>query len=137
MRHCRTTYDEIRRHEKESFAGIGGVYEINTTPLLEMTEEQRNRVLEDAWARGGNVFGFSFMDVFVSEETNRIVGDFIRKKTAERINDPELAAKLRTVQLKAKQGRKISQPFASSSIISAATEWIVASVWVADRRLTK
>ena len=65
-------------------------------PINSVTEEERERIFEEAWHTGG---GFRFMfntfgDIATSEEANEIAAEFIRRKIAQTIKDPEKARKL-------------------------------------------
>jgi cation diffusion facilitator CzcD-associated flavoprotein CzcO len=56
--------------------------------------EQRQVILEERWAFGGQSLLGLFSDQGVDLEVNQMVSDFVRQKTRERIDDPELAEKL-------------------------------------------
>lgn len=62
---------------------------------LEDTPEERDALYESLWKKGG--FGFFlklYNDIAVSEESNMTLGDFVRKKIGEIVNDPAIAKKL-------------------------------------------
>jgi cation diffusion facilitator CzcD-associated flavoprotein CzcO len=62
---------------------------------LEATPEEREAHYEKLWQRGG--FGFFlhlYNDIAVSEEANKSLADFVRKKIGEIVRDPETARKL-------------------------------------------
>ena len=56
--------------------------------------EQRMAMLEERWAYGGQSILGVFADQGVDPEVNELVAEFVRQKTRERIDDPELAEKL-------------------------------------------
>jgi cation diffusion facilitator CzcD-associated flavoprotein CzcO len=56
--------------------------------------EERIRIMEAAWRRGGLGFRESFDDVLLDEDSNTIMSDFIRQKIRETVKDPETAEKL-------------------------------------------
>ena len=56
--------------------------------------EERIRIMEAAWRRGGLGFRESFDDVLLNEDSNTIMSDFIRQKIRETVKDPETAEKL-------------------------------------------
>lgn len=58
---------------------------------LDVTEEERLRVFEDRWAKGGFHFWMgAFKDTLSSMESNRLSYDFWRDKTRARIKDASL-----------------------------------------------
>lgn len=65
-------------------------------PMDSVSAQERDRIFEEAWQTGG---GFRFMfntfgDISTNEESNEIAAEFIRRKIAEIIKDPEKARKL-------------------------------------------
>jgi cation diffusion facilitator CzcD-associated flavoprotein CzcO len=56
--------------------------------------EQQQAILEERWAFGGQVILATFADQATNAESNRLVVDFVRRKSRERIADPALAGKL-------------------------------------------
>ena len=61
---------------------------------LEVSDEERNRIFEDAWSRGGLRFWHPFEDTMRNVEANRLAYRFWRSKVLPRIRDPEVAEKL-------------------------------------------
>ena len=55
---------------------------------------KRQKIMEEAWERGGLGFRESFDDVLLDEESNKIMSEFIRQKIMDTIDDPETAQKL-------------------------------------------
>ncbi len=91
------------RHALDS-ASVFGLAE-STTPAMSVSAEQRQRVYEQAWNKGGG-FGFmleTFGDIIVSKEANDTATDFIRAKIRAIVNDPAVAAKLSPSDLYAKR----------------------------------
>jgi cation diffusion facilitator CzcD-associated flavoprotein CzcO len=87
-------YDRIWTQVKASSVAFG--FEESTVPAMSVSEEERRRVLEEAWQHGG---GFRFMfatfgDIATDEEANEAAASFIRSKIAEIIEDPETTRKL-------------------------------------------
>jgi cation diffusion facilitator CzcD-associated flavoprotein CzcO len=62
------------------------------TSPMEVSEEERNRVLEDSWERGGVFFARTFPNQMVDEETNRVASEFVRDKIRGVVRDPGVAA---------------------------------------------
>ena len=62
---------------------------------LEVTDEERAEIFEDAWRKGGFHFWVgTFKDILTNEESNRLAYDFWRDKVRARIDDPVVAERL-------------------------------------------
>jgi cation diffusion facilitator CzcD-associated flavoprotein CzcO len=91
---------EIKRHYAEIFettrtTAAGFPY----TPIqrngVEVSEEERERILEGLWDEGGFKFLWgSFSDLATNLETNALVAEFIRRKIRESVADPATAERL-------------------------------------------
>ncbi len=80
-----------RNHGPTSF------YDLVPDPrsAMEVSEEERLAVFEDAWQKGGfHFWAGTFADVLYNEASNREAYRFWRYKTRARIKDPALAEKL-------------------------------------------
>lgn len=87
-------YDEIWKKVKSSAVAFG--FEESTVSALDVSEEERERVFEEAWKIGGGfrfMFG-TFSDIATNPEANEAAAKFIRKKIKEIVKDPETARKL-------------------------------------------
>lgn len=76
-------------------AAVFGFVE-STTSALELPEQERNRVYEEAWQKG-NGFAFmleTFSDITVTPEANKTATDFIKSKIDAIVKDPKVAAML-------------------------------------------
>ncbi|WP_276718668.1 flavin-containing monooxygenase [Pseudooceanicola nitratireducens] len=73
---------------------IGGVRPISTRPVFSVTPEEAESLMEEAWQRSGLEFLGLFSDVLVDKEANDVVANFVRRKIAETVKDPETAAAL-------------------------------------------
>ena len=85
-------------------ASVFGLEE-SATPAMSVSAEERQRVYERAWNRGGG-FGFmleTFGDIIVSKEANDTATEFIRAKIRTIVRDPEVAAQLSPLDLYAKR----------------------------------
>ncbi|NHU48864.1 NAD(P)/FAD-dependent oxidoreductase (plasmid) [Rhodococcus opacus] len=96
-------YDRIWDQAKKSAVAFG--FEESTVPAMSVSEQERNRVYEEAWQHGG---GFRFMfatfgDLATDEDANETAASFIRSKIAEIIDDPETARILTPTGLFAKR----------------------------------
>ena len=74
---------------------IGGVpFEPAPHEAATATPDERDEWLQKTWARGGYLMIASYPDVLFDDQTNAIVGDYVKERIRERINDPEVAEKL-------------------------------------------
>ncbi|GLA67596.1 hypothetical protein AtubIFM54640_011264 [Aspergillus tubingensis] len=79
---------------RASTFGFG--FEESTKPTFSVSEEERERIFEEAWAKGGGfyfMFG-TFCDIASNEEANKVAADFIRRKIRQKVVDPVKAEKL-------------------------------------------
>jgi cation diffusion facilitator CzcD-associated flavoprotein CzcO len=87
-------YSEIWDKAKNSMFAFG--FEESKRPMSSVTEEEREKVFQEAWDMGG---GFKFMfwtfcDISYDETANHHAADFIRRKIQSIVKDPEKARKL-------------------------------------------
>lgn len=85
-------YDALREKARWSPAGIP--FPSVDKPAAEYTPEEREALLEQAWDIGGAQVVALFPETPVDPETNKLVADFVRKKIAETVKDPDTAARL-------------------------------------------
>ncbi|RSL34005.1 NAD(P)/FAD-dependent oxidoreductase [Salibacterium salarium] len=85
-------YSEIRKQMQESMAGMR--FNFGERSILDDTPEERRRVLQEGWDRGGWEILFAYNDLITNEEGNDLVAEFIREKIRETVDDPETAEKL-------------------------------------------
>lgn len=79
----------------------GSFHDIGRVDLsaLEVTPEERHRIFEEAWVKGGFHFWVgTFRDILLDEAANRTAYDFWRDKTRARISDPEIADLLAPIE---------------------------------------
>ncbi|GAA4481996.1 NAD(P)/FAD-dependent oxidoreductase [Rhodococcus olei] len=88
----REEYSERRR--KSRLSGGGSPHLAYPKNGTECTPEERLAAFEKGWATGGVLFGKTFPDQYVSEETNRCAQEFAEAKIREIVHDPETAADL-------------------------------------------
>ncbi len=90
----KANYQEIRRRTKITPGGIP--IPDPQRSALELSDQERRAICEEAWRRGGIWFlGGTFSDAVTSLEANTVVADFVRSKIDEIIDDPEVADKLK------------------------------------------
>ncbi|WP_127107497.1 flavin-containing monooxygenase [Pararhodobacter zhoushanensis] len=85
-------YPQLRALARNSFTG--GVRAITSRPLFSVSVAERERLMSDAWDRGGLEFLGLFSDLLFNQQANDIVADFVRRKIAETVHDPKTAAVL-------------------------------------------
>ena len=86
-------YDKIVKQMKWSAGGNMTVRDPRSA--LEVSAQERQRLYEAAWAKGGERFlGDSFRDVTTNKKANDTISEFIRSKIREIVKDPKTAEKL-------------------------------------------
>ncbi len=99
----KANYDDIWKQVKSSVVAFG--FEESTIPAETASPEERERVFEAAWQRGGGfyfMFG-TFSDIATSQAANDAAADFIKKKIRQVVKDPEIARKLTPTDIYAKR----------------------------------
>ena len=89
----RADYEGVRGRTRNSFAGFE-LWAIDRS-ALEDSPEEREREYRARWDTGG--FGLwlgNYKDIFVTREANDTISEWLRKKIAERVDDPVAAEKL-------------------------------------------
>jgi len=89
-------YRELRREQRESYAGIPYHLEFETRErALDDSAEERERIFEARYAAGSFRLPYaSYLDVLTDMEANELAADFVRRKVRGRINDPKNAEML-------------------------------------------
>ncbi len=84
---------EYREEAKWTQGGVPG--EVSTISALAVSDDERNAILEAAWAKG-DLFAIitAFSDTGISEAANAKAADFLRNKIRSIVNDPETAETL-------------------------------------------
>ncbi|KAL0571519.1 hypothetical protein V5O48_010435, partial [Marasmius crinis-equi] len=88
----KSLYPVIYRRRAQTFAGF--ILNVNPTPYLSMSHEERTLRLEDAWEAGGFGSIGSFPDSGTTDEVNEAIYAFWRSKVRERLRDPRMQEKL-------------------------------------------
>jgi cyclohexanone monooxygenase len=99
----KANYEAIWKQVKTSAVAFG--FTESTTAATSVSQEERERVFERAWKRGG---GFRFMfetfsDIATSREANDAAADFIKRKIGQIVKIPEVARKLTPTDIYAKR----------------------------------
>jgi cation diffusion facilitator CzcD-associated flavoprotein CzcO len=94
---------EFRRQVKEDFDAIrtvmhattnGHPFYIDRRCVFDVTDEERQRIYEAAWQKGGLQFRATFHDLLLDRKSNDTAADFIKNKIRQIVKDPATAAVL-------------------------------------------
>ena len=87
-------YPELFRRREASNGGLWDVRP-DRRSALEVSDEEREAIFEQAWNAGGFHFWTgTFRDILTDARANRLIYDFWRARTRARLHDPRLAAQL-------------------------------------------
>ncbi|MFT4102740.1 MAG: NAD(P)/FAD-dependent oxidoreductase [Burkholderiaceae bacterium] len=88
----RDHYDDIWRRAR---AGPNGhPFTIADRSVLSVSDDERQKIFEAAWERGGLRFRAWFKDILTDKRANDITSDFLRAKIKEIVKDPKVAEML-------------------------------------------
>ena len=99
---------ERQRQIKADYAGfrarakaqLGGAhFDANPQSALEVPPEERRRIYDERWARGGLPFLGAFGDLVLRREANATAVDYFRGKIAQIVRDPAVAELLAPTQV--------------------------------------
>ncbi len=96
-------FDSIWDQVRSSVVAFG--FEESTVPAMSVSEEERQRVFQEAWEIGGGfrfMFG-TFCDIATDPEANEAAAAFIRSKIKQIVKDPEKARILTPTDLYARR----------------------------------
>lgn len=86
----KSRYEEIWRTTRDTRGGFP--YPVSHASARDVSPEERRRVYEEAWQRGGLGFGFgTFNDLLVNKESNDTAVEFLSAKIHEIVRDPKVA----------------------------------------------
>ena len=99
----KSNFDAIWKQVKGSAVAFG--FEESTIPAMSVSDEERERIFQDAWDEGG---GFRFMfatfsDIATDMDANNAAADFVRNKIRGIVKDPATAKMLTPTDLYAKR----------------------------------
>jgi cation diffusion facilitator CzcD-associated flavoprotein CzcO len=81
---------DIRAVTRETLNGMG--FRIEQRLAVETPPEEREKIYEAAWERGGLQFRAAFQDMMVDKKANDTAADFIKRKIRSIVTDPATAA---------------------------------------------
>jgi cyclohexanone monooxygenase len=94
VREIKADYKGFREQNSLKPAAGGSRRAVNTASALAATPEERERVFEDRWDKGGFVFVTAYGDLVVDPRANELAAEFVRKKIRSIVKDPKVAEKL-------------------------------------------
>ena len=92
---------EFRRYIKEHASDIrtfthetinGMAFRIDERRAVDTPPEEREKIYEAAWERGGLQFRAAFQDMMIDKRANDTAADFVKRKIRSIVKDPETAA---------------------------------------------
>ncbi|GGE51643.1 cyclohexanone monooxygenase [Agaricicola taiwanensis] len=90
-REHKARYPELRKAARKQSSGMSRV-PIPTMSALDVPHEERLRIYERLWAKGGsNRMMNAFNDMMRNEEANESLASFVREKIRSMVKDPEIA----------------------------------------------
>jgi len=103
VKNIKENYSEIWKGIKNSTFAFG--FKESKKSVFDVDDVTRQQIFEDAWNYGGGFrFVFeTFTDIATNEIANQYAQDFIRKKIAKIVKDPDVARKLTPHDLYAKR----------------------------------
>jgi cation diffusion facilitator CzcD-associated flavoprotein CzcO/acetyl esterase/lipase len=83
-------HDELRSGARDSFLGVP--LEPATQLALDVSDEQRRRVYDEYWEKGGfGLLASTFSDLVIDEQANETLAEYIRGRIHELVEDPSTA----------------------------------------------
>ena len=84
--------EDIRATTHETLNGMG--FKIEDRKAVETSVEEREKIYEAAWERGGLQFRATFQDMMIDKAANDTAADFLKRKIRAVVKDPRTAALL-------------------------------------------
>jgi cation diffusion facilitator CzcD-associated flavoprotein CzcO len=91
-REIKASYPDRRQRARESPTGVPMSF--NQKMSTEMTPEEIETELETRWQYGGFLMLGAFTDLVISQDANDLAAEFVRRKIAETVTNPDTARKL-------------------------------------------
>ena len=91
---------EFKKYIKENFEEIKNTIQSNTNghyfkfseqKIFDASEEEREKIFENAWLNGGLGFRACFNDIAFDKKANDLASDFIKRKIRKIVKDPQKA----------------------------------------------
>ena len=84
-------YDNFRAANRAMVVAFGSRVPTNDTSAVATDPEERERVFEDRWSRGGLMFLGAFNDLVLDFDANELAAEFVRRKIRQIVHDPDVA----------------------------------------------
>ena len=84
-------HDYARRRREAQRMRTGILYNLSTTPAMEVGEAERRAEYEARWEAGGTAFMASFSDLLTNKAANDTAAEFVREKIRAMVKDPAVA----------------------------------------------
>lgn len=88
-KYIKENYEEIK-HAIQSNTN-GHFFKFSKQKILETSIEEREKIFEKAWLKGGLGFRACFNDIAFNKEANDLASDFIKRKIHKIVKDPKKA----------------------------------------------
>ncbi|HEV2097454.1 MAG TPA: NAD(P)/FAD-dependent oxidoreductase [Stellaceae bacterium] len=93
MSRIRANYSEIFARCQETYGCF--IHAADPRSALEVTDEEREAFWEKLYGEPGfGIWMGNFRDILIDRQANRLISDFVGRKTRERVKDPVVAEKL-------------------------------------------
>jgi cyclohexanone monooxygenase len=89
LKEVKADYPALRAKARARPTGF--YFQFNTKPALEANAEERERLYEEAWQRGGLPFLGAFGDLLFEKDANDTIAEFARQKIRGIVKDPATA----------------------------------------------
>lgn len=84
-------YPQFRAANREMVVAFGAKIPATDKGAFEVTDEERERIFEERWARGGLPFLGAFNDLVLNPDANELAAEFVRNKIRSIVQDPAVA----------------------------------------------
>lgn len=92
-------YAQIRAENNDTAVGFGARWASNDDSVFDADEDERKRMFEETWARGGFQFMSAFGDLGLNTDANEIAANFVREKIRGIVKDAKTAELLSPKQV--------------------------------------
>ena len=89
MNRLKTNFQLLKQQMKSTMFGMPN--DAPNKSALDDSDEERQKIYEEAWKKGGFYLATSYNDLLVNEKSNETIAQFFRGKIKEIINNPDLA----------------------------------------------
>ena len=87
-------YPAFRAANRLMITAMGSRFPLNDVSALAVSPDERERLFEERWERGGLGFMGSFNDLLIDAAANELAAAFVRNKIRTIVEDPDVAGRL-------------------------------------------